>query len=417
MNSELTEKCSAARAASYKLASVSTPVKDAALDGIANALCDKADEILKANALDIENARKNGMREAMIDRLTLTRARIEQIAEGVRRVRALDDPIGEVINMKQRPNGLMIGKKRVPMGVVAIIYEARPNVTADAAALCLKTSNACVLRGGSDAINSNTAIMRIMQEAAYSAGIPEGSLNIIEDTARETSVELMKMNGYIDLLIPRGGKGLIKSVVENATVPVVETAAGNCHMYVADDADLDMAEKLVINAKVQRPSVCNAIETLLIDSGIAKDFVPRIFNALRDKGVEIRADEKSAALWDGKTVPVTDEDYYTEYNDYIIAVKIVDGLDEAIAHINKYNTKHSETIVTANYNKAQRFLNEVDAAAVYVNASTRFTDGFEFGFGAEIGISTQKMHARGPMGLEALTSIKYIIYGNGQIRE
>ena len=303
------------------------------------------------------------------------------------------------------------------MGVIAIIYEARPNVTVDAAALCLKTSNACILRGGSDAINSNTAIMRVMQEAAYAEGIPEGTLNIIEDTSRETSLELMKMNGYVDMLIPRGGKGLIKSVVDNATVPVVETAAGNCHVYVDGECDPDMAEKIVMNAKVQRPSVCNAAESLLIDEAIASEFIPRIFDALAAKNVEIRADEKSKSYYSGAVSDVTDEDYYTEYNDYIIAVRTVSGIDEAIAHINKYNTKHSEAIVTTNYNKAQKFLNEVDAAAVYVNASTRFTDGFEFGFGAEIGISTQKMHARGPMGLDALTSVKYIVYGDGQVRE
>ncbi|MCD8391510.1 MAG: glutamate-5-semialdehyde dehydrogenase [Firmicutes bacterium] len=414
---ELIKKGTLARDASFKLASVSTTVKNNALEAIAAALVERADEILAANAADIENAKNNGTKKAMIDRLSLSRERIEGIAEGVRQVKALADPIGEVIKMWRRPNGLEIGQKRVPMGVISIIYEARPNVTADAAALCLKTSNACILRGGSDAINSNKAIAKIMQDAAYSEGIPEGAINIIEDTSRETSVQLMKMNGYIDLLIPRGGKGLIRSVVENATVPVVETAAGNCHMYVDGKCDADMAEKLVINAKVQRPSVCNAIETLLIDREIAGEFVPRIFKALSDNGVEICADEESRALWDGETKPVTDEDYYTEYNDYIIAVKIVDGIDEAIAHINKYNTKHSETIVTEDYSRAQKFLNEVDAAAVYVNASTRFTDGFEFGFGAEIGISTQKMHARGPMGLEALTSIKYIVYGNGQIRE
>jgi glutamate-5-semialdehyde dehydrogenase len=351
----------------------------------------------------------------MIDRLTLTKERIADIAEGVRQVENLDDPIGEIVKSWTRPNGLEISQKRVPMGVVAIIYEARPNVTVDAAVLCLKTSNACILRGGSEAINSNKAIMRIMQEAAYISGIPEGTLNIIEDTSRETATALMKMNGYIDLLIPRGGKGLIRSVVDNATVPVVETAAGNCHVYVDVDADIDMALKIVLNAKVQRPSVCNAAETLLVDKKIADKFIPTVFTALKAHNVEIRGDEASRAI-DSTISAATDEDYYTEYNDYIIAVKIVDGVDEAIAHINKYNTKHSEAIVTENPENAEKFLNEVDAAAVYVNASTRFTDGFEFGFGAEIGISTQKMHARGPMGLESLTSIKYTIIGDGQIR-
>lgn len=414
--SELLEKCTLAKDAGYKMVSVSTVTKDNALEAIANALVERADEIIAANNIDIENAKKNGTRQAMIDRLTLTKERIDGIAEGVRQVKALADPIGEVIKMWKRPNGLTIGQKRVPMGVIAIIYEARPNVTVDAAVLCLKTSNACILRGGSEAINSNKAVMKIMQDAAYGVGIPEGTLNIIEDTSRETATQLMKMNGYVDLLVPRGGKGLIRSVVENATVPVVETAAGNCHVYVDADADIDMAVKIVLNAKVQRPSVCNAAETLLIDKKIADKFIPVMFKSLKEKNVEIRADQNSKAIF-ADVNDATDEDYYTEYNDYIMAVKVVDGIDEAIEHINKYNTKHSEAIVTNNYEHSQKFLNEVDAAAVYVNASTRFTDGFEFGFGAEIGISTQKMHARGPMGLEALTSIKYIIYGDGQIRE
>lgn len=414
--SELNEKCSLAKNAAYELVKLNTAVKNNALLSIADALCGRSEEIISANNKDIENAKNNGMAKAMLDRLRLTRERIEDIAEGVRQVVSLDDPIGEVINTKKRPNGLLIGKKRVPLGVIAIIYEARPNVTVDAAALCLKTSNACILRGGSEAINSNTAIMKIMQEAAYAAGIPQGAMNIIEDTSRETATGLMKMNGYVDVLIPRGGKGLIKSVVDNATVPVIETAAGNCHVYVDSDADIDMAVKIVLNAKVQRPSVCNAAETLLIDKSIAESFVPVIFKELKDKNVEIRADKQSKDIFPDVS-DASEEDYYTEYNDYIIAVKVVDGIDEAIRHINKYNTKHSEAIVTTNYEKAQRFLNEVDAAAVYVNASTRFTDGFEFGFGAEIGISTQKMHARGPMGLEALTSVKYIVCGDGQIRE
>lgn len=413
---ELMEKCALAKEAGYRLAAVDTVTKNNALEAIASALVKNADEIIAANNVDIENAKNNGTRQAMLDRLTLTRERIEDIADGVRQVKALNDPIGEVVKMWKRPNGLIIGQKRVPMGVIAIIYEARPNVTVDAAVLCLKTSNACILRGGSEAINSNRAIMKIMQDAAYGEGIPEGTLNIIEDTSRETATGLMKMNGYVDLLIPRGGKGLIKSVVENATVPVVETAAGNCHIYVDGDADFDMAVKIVLNAKVQRPSVCNAAETLLVDSKIAKDFIPVVFKALKENNVEIRADKRSKDIFPDVS-NASDEDYYTEYNDYIMAVKVVNGIDEAIAHINKYNTKHSEAIVTNNYEHSQKFLNETDAAAVYVNASTRFTDGFEFGFGAEIGISTQKMHARGPMGLEALTSIKYVIYGDGQIRE
>lgn len=416
MTEELLRKGALAKDAAEKLASVDTITKNKALDAIADALVAHTEEILAANRLDIEAAEENGVRKAMIDRLALSKERIAGIADGVRQVSDLNDPIGEVIKMWKRPNGLLIGQKRVPMGVIAIIFEARPNVTVDAAALCLKTSNACILRGGKEAIHSNTMLMKIMQEAAYGAGIPEGTLNIIEDTSRETATELMKMNGFIDLLIPRGGKGLIRSVVENATVPVIETAAGNCHVYVEATADLDMALKIVLNAKVQRPSVCNAAETLLVDKAIADRFIPMVFDALKKNKVEIRADAASKAL-----VPdvqdATEEDYYTEYNDYIMAVKVVDGVDEAIAHINRYNTKHSEAIVTNSYVAEEKFLNCVDAAAVYVNASTRFTDGFEFGFGAEIGISTQKMHARGPMGLEALTSIKYIIYGNGQIRE
>lgn len=416
MTEELLLKGTLAKSAASALAAIDTKTKDDALAKIADALIERADEIIEANKKDIADAENNGVRKAMIDRLSLSKERIADIADGVRQVKALNDPIGGVIKMWKRPNGLLIGQKRVPMGVIAIIFEARPNVTVDAAVLCLKTSNACILRGGKEAINSNKKLMEIMQKAAYEAGIPEGTLNIIEDTSRETATELMKMNGYIDLLIPRGGKGLIKSVVENATVPVVETAAGNCHVYVDKDADLDMALKIVMNAKVQRPSVCNAAETLLVDRQIADKFIPMVFEALKQKNVEIRADKASMEYYPDVN-EATDEDYYTEYNDYIISAKIVDGVDEAIEHINKYNTKHSEAIITDSYAAQEKFLSCVDAAAVYVNASTRFTDGFEFGFGAEIGISTQKMHARGPMGLEALTSIKYIIYGNGQIRE
>lgn len=412
---ELETKGAMAKAASRKLNSISTGQKNAALSAIAKALTDNIDTILSANAKDIENADKNNISKAMIDRLRLTQERIEGMAEGVLQVAALTDPIGEVTSMRKRPNGLMIGKKRVPMGVIAIIYEARPNVTVDAAVLCLKTSNAVILRGGSEAINSNLAIMKIMQDAAYGAGLPVGSLSIIEDTSRETATELMRLKQYVDLLIPRGGAGLIHAVVENASVPVIETAAGNCHVYVDRGCNADMAEKILINAKVSRPSVCNAAETLLIDSAIAKEFVPRAFAALKANNVEIRGCEKCLEI-DSSIKPATENDWYEEYNDYIIAVKIVDDADAAIEHINKYNTGHSETIVTENYSTAQKFLDEVDAAAVYVNASTRFTDGFEYGLGAEIGISTQKMHARGPMGLEELTAYKYIVYGNGQIR-
>lgn len=400
-----------AKKAAYELEGCTC--KEAALYAIADALEEKADYILAQNNKDLQSAEGNGVPKPMLDRLKLTEDRIRAMADGVRKVADLDDPIGEVKRMWKRPNGIVIGEKRVPLGVVAIIYEARPNVTADAAALCLKTSNSVILRGGKEAINSNLAIMKVMQEAAYGAGVPEGSLNIIDDTSRETATALMKLSEYVDVLIPRGGKGLIKSVVENATVPVIETAAGNCHVYVEKTADAQMAKDILINAKVSRPSVCNACETVLID----RDFphITMLIDALVEKGVEVRVCESAAKLY--PNLPLASEaDWYEEYNDYIIALKLVDGIDEAINHINKYNTKHSEAIITKDYELSQKFLSRIDAAAVYVNASTRFTDGFEFGFGAEIGISTQKIHARGPMGLEALTSYKYIVYGNGQVR-
>lgn len=415
MTQELLNKGELAKNASYSLAVTPTETKNKALLKIADLLVEKSDEIIEANNKDIEQAIKKGTRSAMIDRLRLTKERILDIAEGVRQVEKLEDPVGEIIKSWERPNGLEISQKRVPMGVIAIIYEARPNVTVDAAVLCLKTSNAVILRGGSEAINSNIALMKIMQEAAYSQGICEGAMNLIEDTSRETAKELMQMNGYIDMLIPRGGQGLIRSVVENATVPVVETAAGNCHIYIDSECDEDMAQNVLMNAKISRPSVCNAVETLLIDEKIADKILPKIVLELSSNNVEIRGCEKCLEIVDNIN-SATEEDWSTEYNDYIISVKIVDGIDEAIKHINKYNTKHSEAIITNNKEKAEKFLNEIDAAAVYVNASTRFTDGFEFGFGAEIGISTQKMHARGPMGLEQLTSVKYIIHGNGQVR-
>lgn len=416
MTEELQKKGTAAREASYRLAAVSTELKNSALLRIADALVTHTDEILAANEKDVAAAAENGVRQTMIDRLTLTKARIADIADGVRQVAALDDPIGKTVRAWARPNGLKIAQRRVPMGVIAIIFEARPNVIVDAAVLCLKTSNAVILRGGKEAIYSNMALMKVMQEAAYSVGIPVGSMDVIADTSRETATQLMKMNGYIDLLIPRGGAGLIRAVVENATVPVIETGTGNCHVYVDEDCDQNMALQIVVNAKVSRPSVCNAAETLLIDRHIAGEFLPAVVKALREKGVEIRASEECMEICGGMK-PATEEDWFTEYNDYILAVKLVDGVDEAIVHINHYNTKHSEAIITENAERAEKFLNEVDAAAVYVNASTRFTDGFEFGFGAEIGISTQKMHARGPMGLEQLTSVKYVIHGDGQIRE
>lgn len=415
MTEELKNKGALAKEAAFELSTIGTDIKNKALEKIAEALVVNSQVILEANKKDLENAEKNGMRQSMFDRLKLTPERIEGIADGVRQVASLSDPVGEVISMWKRPNGLMIGQKRVPIGVIAIIFEARPNVTVDAAALCLKTSNAVILRGGSEAINTNVALMKIMQEAAYSAGIPEGSLNILEDTSRDTATKLMKMNGYVDLLIPRGGAGLIKAVVENATVPVIETAAGNCHVYVDAESDKKMAKNILVNAKVSRPSVCNAAETLLIDRACDREYIKYLLEALLENDVEIIADDEILRILPSAT-PATDADWDTEYNDLKMTVGMVSGIDEAIAHINKHNTKHSECIVTTNYNKAQKFLNKVDAAAVYVNASTRFTDGFEFGFGAEIGISTQKMHARGPMGLVALTSVKYIVYGDGQIR-
>lgn len=411
----LQELASGAKQASYRLANASMTQKNDALTAISVALKSHTTEILEENLKDLDSAKQRGISQAMLDRLTLSEERIVAIAEGVEQVRELPDPVGEVISMWKRPNGLSIGQKRVPLGVIGIIYEARPNVTVDAAALCLKSSNAVILRGGSEAIHSNSALVRIMREAIASAGMCEDCICLVEDTSREVAKQMMGLNGYIDVLIPRGGKGLIKTVVENATVPVIETGTGNCHIYVDGACDFDMAAAIVVNAKVSRPAVCNAAETLLIDAAVAGKLLPRIVGELQQNGVEVRGCERTRAVCP-EVKEATEEDFYTEYNDYIMAVKVVDGIDAAIAHINQYNTKHSEAIVTTNYAHAQQFLQQVDAAAVYVNASTRFTDGYEFGFGAEIGISTQKMHARGPMGLKELTTIKYIIYGDGQIR-
>ena len=356
------------------------------------------------------------MAPGLVDRLELNHKRIEGIVEGMRQVVGLDDPVGEVISMKKRPNGLLIGQKRVPLGVIGIIYEARPNVTADAFALCFKAGNAVILRGGSDALESNKAIVAAIRNGLKKENIPEDAIALIEDTSHETAREFMRMNGYLDVLIPRGGAGLIRTVVENSTVPVIETGTGNCHIYVDERADLDMALDIIFNAKTQRIGVCNACESTLVHRKIAKEFLPLMKKRLDEKNVEIRADEDARSIVPEFTA-ATEEDWGKEYLDYILSCKIVDSVDEAIAHINHYNTGHSEAIITKDYENAQKFLNEVDAAAVYVNASTRFTDGFEFGFGAEIGISTQKLHARGPMGLPALTSTKYIIYGDGQIRK
>ncbi len=403
-----------AKQASYEMLTAGTKLKNAALSRIADAIEQNAAAILAANEKDLANARER-VPGAMLDRLALTRARIADMASAVREVVALPDPIGRADAVWQRPNGLQIAKRRVPLGVVGIIYEARPNVTLDAMALCVKTGNVCILRGGSEAINSNIAITHTAIAAAREAGLPEGAIALVEDTSRETARALMRLSGYVDVLIPRGGASLIRSVVENATVPVIETGLGNCHVYADDTADFAMAENIIINAKCSRPSVCNAAETLLVSEKIAAEFLPKCLKALAEKGVEIRGCEKTRAICpDAKAA--AEEDWLTEYDDMILAVRVVSGVEEAIAHINRCGTRHSEAIVTESYANAQRFLSSVDAAAVYVNASTRFTDGNEFGFGAEIGISTQKLHARGPMGLDELTSVKYAVYGNGQVR-
>ena len=404
-----------AREASYLLGKMGTAEKNKGHLAAAEAILDGSGEILKANGKDIEKAEVKGMAPGLIDRLRLTPSRIEGIVEGMRQVADLEDPIGEVLSMKKRPNGLLIGQKRVPLGVVGMIYEARPNVTADAFALCFKTGNAVILKGGSDALFSNEAIVACIKKGLSSQGITENAVQLIMDTDHKTTQEFMQMREYLDVLIPRGGAGLIRAVVENSKVPVIETGTGNCHVYVDESADLSMALDIIFNAKTQRIGVCNACESTLVHRKVAEKFLPLLKARLDEKNVEIRADEEARNI-----VPAfaaaSEEDWGTEYLDYILSLKLVDSVDEAIAHINRYNTGHSETIVTSSYENAQKFLDEVDAAAVYVNASTRFTDGFEFGFGAEIGISTQKLHARGPMGLLALTSTKYIIYGNGQIR-
>ncbi len=414
--SNVLEMAKMAKKASVVLATLPGPKKNEALHKGAEALLENMDKILQANKEDVENAKKAGVKDAFIDRLTLTKDRILSMAEGLRQVASFDDPVGEVTFMKTLDNGLIIGQKRVPMGVIGIIFEARPNVTADAFGLCLKAGSAVILRGGKEAIGSNKAIVEVFQQAIQKQGLPKECVQIVQDTSRETASEMMRLNGYLDLLIPRGGAGLIKNVVENSTVAVIQTGIGNCHVYVDESADFKKAMDIVINAKTQRPGVCNACESLLVHKNIADAFLPEIGKALQQKKVEIRGDEKTLQLIEG-SVAATQEDWGTEYEDYIISARVVETFEEAIEHIRKYSTGHSEAIVTENYTNAQRFLNEIDAAAVYVNASTRFTDGGQFGFGAEIGISTQKLHARGPMGLKELTTTKYIIYGNGQIRE
>lgn len=405
-----------AKDASRRCGKLGSEEKNRGLRSVAEELLCNRTYLLEENAKDLEAAEEKGVKQSLIDRLRLTEQRIEDMAEGLRQIAGLDDPIGEVVSMKKRPNGLSIGKKRVPLGVIGIIYESRPNVTADAFGLCFKTGNVVILRGGSDAIHSNLAIVHVIKKGLRKEKLPQDAILLVEDTSRETVNEMMRLRGYIDVLIPRGGAGLIASVVTNSTIPVIETGTGNCHIFVDASADLGMAVDIIENAKTQRMGVCNACESLVIHSDIAVRAIPLIVERLKAHEVEIRGDERACRIASGIQA-ATEEDWGTEYLDAVISMKIVDSVEEAIAHINRYNTGHSESIITSNYKNALQFQDEIDAAAVYVNASTRFTDGFEFGFGAEIGISTQKLHARGPMGLEALTTTKYIIFGNGQIRK
>lgn len=397
------------------MSQVTTEQKNNALGIIADMLEENIEKIVSANNVDIENGRQNGLNDGLIDRLMLNADRIKAMADGARQVASLPDPCGRVLSEYKKDNGLLIKKITVPLGVIGIIFEARPNVTVDAAALCLKSGNAVILRGGKEAINSNTALADIMREALAKAGSPQDVIQLVGDTSRQSSNDMMHMNEYLDCLIPRGGKGLIKAIVENSTVPVIETGSGNCHIYVDESADINMAANIIFNAKTQRISVCNACESLVINSKIIDKALPVIAKKLKEKNVEIRGDERAQKAC-SLVVPATDEDFATEYLDYIISVKTVDTVDEAIAHINANSTGHSEAIITENKENAEKFLKCIDSSSVYVNASTRFTDGAEFGLGAEIGISTQKLHARGPMGLEQLTSTKYLIYGDGQVR-
>ncbi|MDD7740429.1 MAG: glutamate-5-semialdehyde dehydrogenase [Fusicatenibacter sp.] len=411
----LEEIGSRAKAAETKLRIMETKKKNEVLKKAAENLIANSDKILSANAIDMENGREKGMNQGLLDRLLLTKERILAMAEGLCQISELEDPIGEVLEMKKRPNGLLIGKKRVPLGVVGIIYEARPNVTADAFALCFKTGNAVILKGGSDAIASNQAIVDTIRTTLKEMDAPEDAVQLIMDTRRETTEQFMKLNRYVDVLIPRGGAGLIRSVVENSTIPVIETGTGNCHIYVDETADLTMAVDIILNAKTQRVGVCNACESIVVHRNVIEKLLPMLSERLCEKNVEMRADPEAKAYMPG-AVDACEQDWGKEYLDYIVSIKTVASIDEAIEHINRYNTGHSEAIITNDYTHAQRFLDEIDAAAVYVNASTRFTDGYEFGYGAEIGISTQKLHARGPMGLLALTTTKFIIYGSGQTR-
>jgi len=413
---EVREKATLAKATTSRLAALTTEAKNTALFAIADALLARAGEIVEANEEDLRRGRENGMSPSLLDRLALTPQRIEAMAQGVREVAALPDPVGDTLASFDRPNGLRVRQVRVPLGLIGIIYEARPNVTVDAAALCLKTGNATLLRGGSSALSSNGRIVEVIRDAIRSADLPADAVQLVADPSRASVDEMLKLNGLLDCVIPRGGASLIQTVVQNATVPVIETGAGICHTFVDASADPAMALAIALNAKVQRPSVCNSMETLLVDRSFAEAHLAAFAEAFRERGVELRGDDGARSLVPSMNA-ATDADFATEYNDYILNVRVVDGLDEALAHIARFGTQHSECIVTADEDQARRFLQEVDAAAVYHNASTRFTDGFEFGFGAEIGISTQKLHARGPMGLPALTSTKYIVVGDGQVRE
>ena len=415
MNADLIRLGEQARKAANRLMTASAPEKNAALEAIARTLESHADEIFAANREDLDAARQAGMAENLLDRMLLDQKRLAGIAEGVRQVAALKDPIGEVLHAETLPNGLIVSRMRVPLGVVGMIYEARPNVTVDAAALCLKSGNAVILRGSRDILRSNICLVGLMRQALAEAGLDPDCIALVEDPSRETATAFMKLSGYLDVLIPRGGAGLIRSTVENATVPVIETGTGNCHVYVDRDADLAKALPILLNAKTQRTSVCNACESLLIHRAVADEFGPAAVAALLEKGVKIHGDE-TVCKWDSRILPATEEDYAKEYLALEISVHVVDSADEAIAHINRYGTHHSDSIVSENYSTVKKFLLGVDSACVYANASTRFSDGFEFGLGAEIGISTQKLHARGPMGLEALTTYKYVVLGEGQVR-
>ena len=416
MSSLILEMCKKAKEASYELAKLSTETKNKALYNMAEALERNVEKILEANRKDVEASRKKGVKEALIDRLILNEKRVAGMANCLREVAELPDPVGEIVKTWSRPNGLIIGQLRVPLGVVAVIYESRPDVTSDASGICLKSGNAVVLRGGSDAINSNVTIGKILRQAAVESGIPEGAIQVVPVTDRAAAVELMTMRDYVDVLIPRGGAGLIRAVVENAKVPVIETGTGNCHIYVEKDADLKRAIDIIINAKCQRPGTCNSAEKVLVHREVASRFIPEAVQALRENGVEVRGCEETRKIV-SDVIPATEEDWYREYLDLIIAFKVVGGVEEAIQHINKYGTKHSDAILTADFNKALTFIKGVDSAAVYWNASTRFTDGNQYGLGAEIGISTQKIHARGPMSVQHLTTIKYFVLGRGHIRE